>query len=171
MADYLTDDLENKGFVLGPEDGTRLQIGGSTITFKVTSTDTQDRLGVYEIQLEPRRVGAQLHYHRFMDETFVVQAGALTVEVGSDVHRLEPGSVAFAPRFTPHGFRNDTDDPVKLTLIFSPGQQREGFFYGLKEILTAEPVDVESFLALANKWDQVPLDRAHAVPVKLDGTV
>jgi quercetin dioxygenase-like cupin family protein len=168
MNEFLDDDVENRGFVLGPEDGTRLEIGGNSITFKVTSTDTQDRLGVYEIGLEPKTVGAQLHYHRFMDETFVVQEGVLTVDVGTDTQHLSPGGVAFAPRFTPHGFRNDSDNPVKATLIFSPGQQREGFFYGLQQILSADPVDAESLLALASKWDQVPVDPSNVIPGKIE---
>lgn len=164
MSQYLSDTLDNQGIVLGPEDGDRLEVGGNTIIFKVTSDDTLDQLGVYEIRLAPRTVGAQLHYHRFMDETFIVQQGVLTVQVGPDVHELEPGAVAFAPRFTPHGFRNDSDSPVKLSLIFNPGQKREGFFYGLRDILTVDPVDASQFLALYNKYDSFPVDPENVVP-------
>ena len=76
LEQYLKDELTtDRATVFGPGQGEILNINGGRITLKVTSSISRDQLGVYEIYLEPGTVGAQLHYHRYMDETFVVTTG------------------------------------------------------------------------------------------------
>jgi quercetin dioxygenase-like cupin family protein len=161
---YLQDTLEDKAVIFGPKQGEVLRIKGGSITFKVTSSISNDQLGVYEIYLEPGVVGAQLHYHRYMDETFIVNDGTLTVQHGSARSEAAHGSVIYVPRFTPHGFANNSDKPVTLTLIFNPAQKREGFFFGLVKILGEEPVNAKDFLTLYNKYDSFPVDEKNMLP-------
>src|SRR5258708_6955398 len=96
---FLRDDLKDTAVIFQPGEGEVLRMGGSTITFKVTSAISNDQLGVYEISLAPNTVGAQLHYHRFMDETFLVSEGTLTVKHGETEVEAEAGSVIYIPRF------------------------------------------------------------------------
>jgi quercetin dioxygenase-like cupin family protein len=70
--DFFNDNLENKAVILHPEEGEAFHMNGVTLTFKVTSEISNDQLGVYDIVLAPGVIGAKLHYHRFMDETFIV---------------------------------------------------------------------------------------------------
>ena len=165
-ADYFNDTLENKAVVINPGQGEAFRANGMSLTFKVTSELSNDQLGVYEIVLEPHTIGAKLHYHRFMDETFIVNEGTLTVEAGSDVYTAAPGTVIHVPRFTPHGFRNDSNQEVRLTLLFNPSQKREGFFRGLNETLNEKPIDPEKYLKLYNKYDSFPVDTSNMLPVK-----
>lgn len=164
MNPFLEDKIEDKAVVFEPKQGKVLQIKGGSITLKVTSSISNDQLGVYEISLEPGVVGAQLHFHRFMDETFIVNEGSLTVSHGRTEVEARAGSVIYVPRFTPHGFANRSDRPVTLTLIFNPAQQREGFFFGLERIMNAEPVNSEELLALNRKYDTFPVDAAKLIP-------
>ncbi|MFB6454099.1 cupin domain-containing protein [Chitinophaga sp. Hz27] len=166
QINYLEDQLANNATVHNPGAGERLEVAGASFTFKVTSEMSNSSLGIYEITLPPRTVGAKLHYHRFMDETFIVNKGQLTVYAGEDTHYLQPGSVVYVPRFTPHGFANDTDDQVVLTLIFNPAEKREGFFRGLVDILSEQPVDPSKFLKLYNKYDTFPVDINNMLPTK-----
>lgn len=161
---YLKDALEDRAVVFKPNEGEILPFRGSTITLKVTSSLSNDQLGIYTISLEPGTVGAQLHYHRFMDETFIVNMGTLDVKHGQEEVKAEAGSVIYIPRFTPHGFANSSDKPVDVTLIFNPAQKREGFFYGLVRILNNDPINTDEFLALYNKYDSYPVDLANVVP-------
>jgi quercetin dioxygenase-like cupin family protein len=154
---YLQDTLVDRSTVLRPGEGTVLSIKGGSITLKVTSDKTNDQLGIYEISLQPGVVGAGLHFHRFMDETFVVTAGTLAVQHGSEEVAAPAGTVIHVPRFTPHGFANKSDKPVKLMLIFNPAAAREGFFYGLAEILSVDPVNQQDFLTLYAKYDSYPV--------------
>jgi quercetin dioxygenase-like cupin family protein len=162
---YLEDALENRAVIFKPKEGETLRIKGTTVTLKVTSSISNDQLGIYEISLEPGTVGAQLHYHRFMDETFIVNEGTLSVQYGQNETEAEPGSVIYVPRFTPHGFSNQSDKPVCITLIFNPAQKREGFFFGLEKILNNDPVIPEDFLALYNKYDSFPVDTSNMLPL------
>jgi quercetin dioxygenase-like cupin family protein len=162
---YLADPLEDKSVILGPEEGKRLSIRGVTITLRETSEMSNDQLGVYDIALAPHTIGAKLHFHRFMDETFIVNEGILTVSHGDSQTHAGPGSVIYVPRFTPHGFANDSDELVRLTLIFSPAQKREGFFFGLEHILNADPVSAEDYLALYNRYDSFPVDASNMLPL------
>jgi quercetin dioxygenase-like cupin family protein len=166
---YLDDVMEDKAAIFAPGEGKVLAIKGATITLKVTSDLSNEQLGIYEITLEPNTVGAELHYHRFMDETFIVNAGTLHVKHGEKERQAVAGSIIYVPRFTPHGFANHSDKPCTLTLIFNPAQKREGFFYGLQQILNATPVNTTDFLALYSKYDSYPVGRAgqSAVPSHL----
>jgi quercetin dioxygenase-like cupin family protein len=161
---YLQVELEDKAVVLKPGEGEMLATRGSRITLKVTSEISNDQLGIYEIELEPHTVGAQLHFHRFMDETFLVNKGTLTVKHGSSEVETEPGSIIYIPRFTPHDFANNTDQPVVTTLIFNPGQKREGFIRGLIGILEKDPIDPEDYLTLYHKYDSHPVDPGNFLP-------
>ncbi len=165
-TDYFNDQLEDKAVLIKPNEGERYEIGGNSFTFKVTSTISNDQLGVYEIVLAPMAIGAKLHYHRYMDETFIVTKGILTFQTGDKEFQAEAGSVAYAPRFSPHGFRNDTNEEVKLILIFNPSSKREGFFSGLNETLNEVPIDPEKYLKLYNKYDSFPVDISNMIPTR-----
>ncbi|MDN5203644.1 cupin domain-containing protein [Fulvivirgaceae bacterium BMA10] len=166
-TDFFNDILENKAAIVGPNEGETFTMNGLSLTFKVTSELSNDQLGVYEIILAPQTIGAKLHYHRFMDETFIVTKGVLTIQTGPNDEQLAtPGTVAYIPRFTPHGFRNNTDEEVKVTLLFNPSQKREGFFRGLKETLGEQPIDPGKYLKLYNKYDSFPVDTSDMLPVR-----
>ena len=165
-TDFFNDVLENKASIIEPKEGESFEMNGIAFTFKVTSEMSNDQLGVYEIVLAPMAIGAKLHYHRFMDETFIVTKGVLTIQVGGEEQQAEPGAVVYAPRFTPHGFRNDTEEEVKLILLFNPSQKRENFFRGLFETLSEETIDPEKYLKLYNKYDSFPVDTSNMLPVR-----
>lgn len=166
-TDYFNDVLEDKAVIVKSGEGESFSMNGIAITFKVTSQLSNDQMGVYEIVLAPGAIGAKLHYHRFMDETFIVTAGTLTVQVADKEVEAKEGSVIYVPRFTPHGFCNNTDKEVKLTLLFNPSQNREGFFRGLYETLGEQPIDPDKYLKLYNKYDSFPVDTADMLPVRV----
>ena len=158
LDQYLKDELTDRATIFEPGQGEVLNIKGGRITLKVTSAISKDQLGVYEIYLEPGMVGAQLHYHRYMDETFIVTDGTVAVTHGQTKVAAKAGSVIHVPRFTPHAFANESDKPATLMLIFNPAQSREGFFYGLQQILNAPSFNSSDFLALYQKYDSFPVN-------------
>lgn len=158
--DFLNDQLEDRGLIINPEDGELLTFGNSSVRLQITSEDTNDQFGVYNIYLEAGAEGAKLHYHRFMDETFIINEGIVLVELGKRIHHAKPGSLVYVPRFTPHAFRNEQKVPASITLIFNPAQRREGFFMGLQQVLNSDPVKAEDFLKLYHKYDSYPIEDA-----------
>ncbi|MEO1054946.1 MAG: cupin domain-containing protein [Bacteroidota bacterium] len=160
------DVLKDNAVIVRPDEGECLTANRVTVTLKVTSEISYDQLGVYEIELNPMTIGAKLHYHRYMDETFIVKEGVLTVQLAEEQYAAEPGTVVYVPRFTAHGFRNDSSENVKLLLIFNPGQKREGFFRGLHEILNENPVDTDKFSKLYHQYDSIPVDASDIIPME-----
>nr|WP_298994981.1 cupin domain-containing protein [uncultured Allomuricauda sp.] len=163
---YFEDELVDSASVIHPGEGEMLTLNNLSVSFKVTSELSNSHLGVYEISLPPNAIGAKLHYHRFMDETFIVSQGTLTIELGDSSQKAKSGTVIYVPRFTPHGFRNDTNETVIVTLIFNPSEKREGFFKGLYETLNEVPVNPEKFLKLYNKYDSFPVDVDNMIPTE-----
>lgn len=161
----LTDDLLDNARILHPGEGEKICMEGITCTFKISSKDSNDQLGVYEIALAPRTTGAKLHYHRFMDEIFIVNRGVLTIQLSGKTVDAAAGAVVHIPRFTPHGFANHSDNETVLSLIFNPAQQREGFFHALFNILQEKPVDPDKYLRLYNKYDSYPVDPSNMLPI------
>src|SRR5215471_11529474 len=150
---YLVDELKDRAAVFRPGEGKVLRIGNSSMTMKVTSELSNDQLGVYEIELDANTDGAPLHFHRFLDETFIVLEGKLTVQHGTETVEATAGTVIYVPRFTPHAFGNRSAAKTKIMLIFNPAEKREGFFYGLHRILSAPSMNKEEFLKLYHKYD------------------
>lgn len=62
------------------------------------------------------RQGPRLHRHPY-DETWVVQAGNVTFQVGDTRQRAEPGDIVIVPPDTPHKFTNDGPGPSSLVCI------------------------------------------------------
>lgn len=163
--DYLKDNLVNNAVVMDVGAGETLSVLGSTMTFKLTTASTNNQLGLYEVTLAPHVSGAKLHYHRFMDETFVVTQGTLTIQLIDQEVKLAEGGIIHIPRFTPHGFYNDTDGEVKALMLFNPPQHREDFFRGMVAVLAEEPIDAAKFLQLYHKYDSHPIDESEAAKV------
>jgi len=157
-TDYFNDTLQNKAIIFLPGEGKKLTAGEGSCTLKVTSDISNNELGIYEIVVPPHTAGARLHYHRYMDETFIVKQGTLTLQTAEKESHLEEGSLIYVPRFTPHAFSNTTDLPVTITLIFNPSQQREGFFHGMFELLNEPEMDMAKFLKLYHKYDSFIVD-------------
>lgn len=165
LSNYLKDALVNNAVVMDVGAGESLTVQGSTMVFKLTTASTNNQLGLYEITLAPQVSGANLHYHRFMDETFVVTQGTLTILLADREVEVAEGGIIHIPRFTPHGFYNGTDGEVRALMLFNPPQHREDFFRGMAEVLTEEPVDAAKFLQLYDKYDSHPVDRSEASAV------
>ena len=60
--------------------------------------------------------GPRLHRHPY-DETFVVEAGNLTFQLGDELHPARPGDVVVVPAQTPHKFTNEGPGVSKLVCI------------------------------------------------------
>jgi quercetin dioxygenase-like cupin family protein len=60
--------------------------------------------------------GPRLHRHPY-DETWIVQEGTLTFQLGDDRFTVGPGDVVIAPPNTPHKFTNDGPGRSSLVCI------------------------------------------------------
>jgi mannose-6-phosphate isomerase-like protein (cupin superfamily) len=90
---------------------------------------------VFRCWLPANAAGAPLHRHADMEETFLVEEGALEMLLpGGETRRLGPGErITIAPG-TDHGFRNAHGGETVFVNVSSPGLELEKFLrmlYGL----------------------------------------
>ena len=91
--------------VVRPEDGTRVDLAGLGVDFKVSSEGTDGNLSIVEHPMEPGRL-VPPHIHHREDELSYVLEGTFGVRVGNDVATVGPGCYVYKPRGVPHTFWN-----------------------------------------------------------------
>lgn len=109
------------------ESGASLPFPGHATRQVVKAADSAATLGMLELNLPPRTLGAPPHTHGEEDEYFVVLEGAVVFLNGSEEIAGPPGTVAILPRGYRHGFWNPHDEPARLLLMVVPGHFG-GFF-------------------------------------------
>ena len=61
------------------------------------------------------------HYHKGIEETFLVKKGNLQFLLGDEVFTLSDGDFVRVPPGVRHGFANLSDEDVELLVSFHPG--------------------------------------------------
>jgi mannose-6-phosphate isomerase-like protein (cupin superfamily) len=136
-------------------EGERLEAGGISCQFKITTDVTCQQFGIYELTLKPFTAGAGFHFHRSLDETFMVKSGAITIRTPEETIVATAGSMVYIPRRTPHAFSNDSSDVAVVLLSFTPGKGREDYFRGLFHAISTNGLSGGAFRELYEKFDNV----------------
>ncbi|MER6968948.1 cupin domain-containing protein [Streptomyces halstedii] len=141
-------------------DAVKVRIGETTTTRYIALAETTDgRLGIFHHHMLPGAAGAAPHYHTRISETFYVLSGEVTVHNGTSWHTAHAGDLLHVPEHAVHGFRNDSDAPAEMLIIFTPAENREGYFTGLAELLADGNVPTRAeMVALMEKYDQFEID-------------
>jgi len=90
----------NQAVVLGPGEGTHLDVLGDLITLLVSGKETNGAFTVLS-QTSPPGGGTPLHTHHKEDEALYVLKGEYEIQCGDQTVRAGPGSFVFAPREIP----------------------------------------------------------------------
>ncbi len=107
---------------------------GNRTHYLATHASTGGEFGLYRVDLGPRSPGASTHFHRTISESFFVLSGELSLFDGERWITGREGDFLYVPVGGLHAFRNDTDDPVSMLLLFSPGAPREEYFEKVAEM-------------------------------------
>jgi len=131
---------------------------GSTARFVAPGSATQGRFGLFEWLMPPRIGGTDTHFHKTFAESFYVTAGAVTLYDGQRWVTARSGDFLYVPEGVAHGYRNETDEPAAMLVLFTPGAPRETYFRELAEIATSgrELTDAD-WLELWARHDQYPV--------------
>lgn len=100
--------------------------GGGVYRVAATAGATLDTIFAFEAY-EPPGGGPPLHIHHREEEFFFVLEGEITFFVGGRMTKAGVGGTAFVPRGVPHCFKNCSDAPARVLVLFTPGAI-EGFF-------------------------------------------
>lgn len=110
-----------KEVVHPPEGGRQIDLGADKVLVKVEPTPSSG-FALVEYHLAPGN-GPGQHAHDECNETYFVLEGELVFRLGRESHVLSPGGLVHVPAGTVHGFRNETEETVRLLWLFYPGQQ------------------------------------------------
>ncbi|MEU1128025.1 cupin domain-containing protein [Streptomyces sp. NPDC005899] len=105
----------------------RTRTGGSTHYLATTET-THGEFGLYRIDMAPRAGGPATHFHRTISESFFVLDGTVRIYDGDRWADTTAGDFLYVPQGGLHAFRNDSDEPASMLLLFTPGAPREEYF-------------------------------------------
>ncbi|MDT9692172.1 cupin domain-containing protein [Streptomyces sp. P9(2023)] len=118
--------------------------GGST-HYLATHASTGGEFGLYKVELGARAAGAKPHFHKAMSESFYVLSGELELYDGEKWVTGREGDFLYVPVGGLHGFKNATDEPMSMLMLFSPGAPREEYFEQVAEVARRGPEELKKF--------------------------
>ncbi len=129
------------------------------VTVKVASHQTNYSYCVLELTAGPN-VSPPLHLHQREDEIFEILDGRFLFSLDGKIVEVSPGTTVVVPRNMPHSWRNISDSPGRMMLIFIPGGIDE-LFEAMASIPTSDP----AFPQLAERHGTLVL----GPPLKVEG--
>jgi len=78
------------------------------------------RFNVSVITMAPGAHGPEAHVHADEDDAFYILDGELTFMLGQDEVKARAGTFLLIPPGVEHGFRNDTEQPVRILNVHAP---------------------------------------------------
>ncbi|WSK09532.1 cupin domain-containing protein (plasmid) [Kitasatospora sp. NBC_01300] len=108
--------------------------GGTSVHYLVDTPSANKTFGLYRLDMGPRPTGPAPHFHRTMSESFFVLSGVMRLYDGERWIDAEAGDFLHVPEGAVHGFRNESDEPASMLMLFVPGVPRESFFEEIAEV-------------------------------------
>lgn len=118
--------------------------GGST-HYLATNESTGGEFGLYKAELGARSAGAKTHFHKAMSESFYILSGELELYNGEKWVTGRAGDFLYVPVGGLHAFKNVTDEPMSMLMLFSPGAPREEYFERVAEMAQLGGEELKQF--------------------------
>ena len=157
---YAGDSGETSAIGVTADSMRRVTMKSGTIgRFVATGDVTRGQYGLYRWEMPASSGGAGGHFHRTFSEAFYVLDGAPSLYDGRAWTPGGPGDFLYVPEGGIHGFRNDTDTPATMLILFAPGVAREAYFEELAEIgASGRTMTKADWDALYARHDQVMVE-------------
>ena len=130
---------------------------GTTVDYLATGDTTDGQFGLYRWNMAPGPGGPDLHFHRTMSESFFILTGVVTLGDGQKDVAARSGDYLYVPPGGLHSFKNHTDEPASMLLLFTPGAPREGYFEGLLELAQGKEMSGSELEAFFVEHDNIYL--------------
>lgn len=113
----------------------------NTLDIKISGTDTDNDIAVFEQSGLTPNGGPPLHIHDHQDEWFYVVEGEYLFQVGIEKYRVIKGDTIFLPRKVQHAFIQLTETG-KMIVSYLPAGKMELFFQATDK-WTSPPTEKE----------------------------
>jgi quercetin dioxygenase-like cupin family protein len=109
-----------KPVLLRAGEGERVEMGAARVDIKATGEDTSGSFYLGEVELPPGFPGPPPHVHDRLNDMFFVIEGTLTVRLGNEERRAEPGTFVCVPPGIVHTFSNPGATLVRFLNFNTP---------------------------------------------------
>ena len=119
------------------------------VRFLITGEQTGGAFFMAEVSVRPGG-GNPPHIHHREEETFYLQQGTLTIQVGEKTLNASPGDCICLPRGVAHSFQNTGNVDAKFLLVAAPAGLEKFFeeaFYPVEDRSAAMPPMTGEFMA------------------------
>jgi mannose-6-phosphate isomerase-like protein (cupin superfamily) len=131
---YLGDEGEISAVYRPVDQKPELMIGSSTaVHYLATAASTKGEFGLYRWDARPHTPGPSAHFHKTFSESFFILSGTLQLFDGERWIDATEGDFLYVPEGGVHAFRNESDEPASMLLLFTSGAPREAYFEALAE--------------------------------------
>ncbi len=131
-----------------------LTIGSATkLGYLATGSSTHGGFGLYRWDANPHAPGPSAHFHRTMSESFFVLSGTMRLFNGQRWIDARAGDFLYVPEGGIHAFRNESDEPASMLILFAPGAPREAYFEALAERAAGRQFSDEEWKDLCIRHD------------------
>ncbi|MFD7501538.1 cupin domain-containing protein [Streptomyces sp. NPDC059850] len=120
-------------------------VGASGISYVATPETTGGEYGLYKVDMGPKTMGAKEHFHRTISESFYVMSGEVEFYNGERWITGGEGDFLYVPAGGLHAFQNDSEEPLSMLMIFSPGAPREEYFEKAAEYVERNREELKAF--------------------------
>lgn len=139
-----------RSLVLGPGEGTTLDLGPFTMSLKADSALTGGAFSFLEAT-EPPHFGPPMHVHEDAAEVFYVLEGEYLVVVEGIEHRCGAGSFVYVAAGVEHGFRVG-DVPSRKLNLYTPAAM-VGYFEELEAAhRSGLPLAEDELVSMATRY-------------------
>jgi quercetin dioxygenase-like cupin family protein len=111
-----------------------LRSGPRAISYTAPGSVTDGRFGLFRWDMDAHAGGPDAHFHRTFSESFYVLSGTVRLFGGESWVDAAAGDFLHVPEGGVHAFKNASDEPASLLILFAPGIAREEFFSEMAEI-------------------------------------
>ena len=119
---------------------------GTRTHYLATHASTRGEFGLYRVDMPARSPGPTTHFHRTISESFFVLSGSVGLFNGERWLTGKEGDFLYVPVGGLHAFKNDSDQPASMLLLFAPGAPREEYFEKVAEMAKRGGKEFADFL-------------------------
>jgi len=121
------------------------EAGKDAIHYLATTVTTRGEFGLYRVEMRAKAGGPKTHFHKSISESFYILDGTVRLFNGAQWVDAHKGDFLHVPQGGLHAFRNDSDAPADMLLLFTPGAPREEYFEKVSQLADATDEERAAF--------------------------
>ena len=132
------------------DEGRTLRAFGHAIVVLLDGKQTDGKFTTF-LNMTPPGCGPGPHYHEREDEWFYIIEGRVSFLLNGTWTDLFPGDCVYSPRGSIHGFKNNTDQPIRVFINIAPAGFEQSFAEAAEEWAKPEP-DMNRINTISEKY-------------------